>query len=64
MLIYKFLLITISNLFQEGDKFLSFMKNTDEARKVIKKNGPMFWAVYERVNPKINSIKDLIKALS
>ena len=40
------------------------MKNTDEARKVIKKNGPMFWAVYERVNPKINSIKDLIKALS
>ena len=39
------------------------MKNTDEARKVIKKNGPMFWAVYERVKPNINSVVDLINAL-
>jgi hypothetical protein len=48
----------------EGDKFIDYMKNTDEARKVIKKDGPMFWAVYERINPKINSIKDLINTLS
>jgi hypothetical protein len=40
------------------------MKNTDEARKVLKKNGPMFWAVYERINPKIATISELIKALS
>ncbi len=35
------------------------MKNTDEARKVIKNNGSMFIAVYERVMPKINSIEEL-----
>ena len=35
------------------------MKNTDEARKVQKKNGAMFIAVYERVKPKINSIGEL-----
>jgi hypothetical protein len=39
------------------------MKNTDEARKVKKKNGPMYWAVYERIKPIINSIDDLIKKL-
>ena len=43
--------------------FIDFMKNTDEARKVIKKGGDMFWAVYERINPKINSIQELIKHL-
>lgn len=39
------------------------MKNTDEARKVRKKNGPMYWAVYERVQPKINSIEMLLNIL-
>jgi hypothetical protein len=35
------------------------MRNTDEARKVQKKNGAMYIAVYERVNPKISSVEDL-----
>ncbi len=35
------------------------MKNTDEARKVMKKNGPMFIAVYERIKPKVNTVEDL-----
>jgi hypothetical protein len=43
--------------------FIAFMKNTDEARKVIKKNGDMFYAVYEKIMPKINSIKALYNLL-
>lgn len=39
------------------------MKDTDEARKVKKKNGPMYWAVYERVQPQINSIEELLNIL-
>lgn len=39
------------------------MKNTDEAKKVKVKNGPMFWAVYERIVPQINSIDDLLNSL-
>ncbi len=39
------------------------MKNTDEAKKVKVKNGPMFWAVYERVNPEINTIDDLLNLI-
>jgi hypothetical protein len=40
------------------------MKNTDEARKVIKNKGPMFWAVFERVAPKVDSVQSLINILS
>jgi hypothetical protein len=36
------------------------MKNTDEAQKVQRKSGPMFWAVYERIIPKISSVEELI----
>jgi uncharacterized membrane protein len=39
--------------------FIGFMKNTDEARKVIKNKGDMFYAVYEKIMPKIPSIKAL-----
>ena len=35
------------------------MRNTDEARKVQKKNGAMYIAVYERVKPYIYSVEDL-----
>ncbi len=35
------------------------MRNTDEARKVQKKNGAMYIAVYERVKPNINYVEDL-----
>jgi hypothetical protein len=44
--------------------FIDFMKNTDEARKVRKRNDPMYWAVYERINPKINSIEELMNILN
>jgi hypothetical protein len=37
------------------------MKNTDEAKKVQKKNGAMFIAVYERIVPNVKSIEELIK---
>ena len=39
------------------------MKNTDEAKKVKVKNGSMFYAVYERILPKIDSIEDLLNKL-
>jgi hypothetical protein len=35
------------------------MKNTDEARKVKKKNGEMFITVHEKVSNNIDSIDDL-----
>ena len=43
----------------EKDKFVDFMKNTNEAKKVAKANGKMFYKIYERVEPKINSIEEL-----
>ena len=43
----------------EKDIFTGFMKNTNEARKVIKNNGKMFYSIYERVEPKIKSLKEL-----
>ncbi len=39
------------------------MKNTDEAGKVMRKNGEMFYAVYEKIIPNIKSIKSLINIL-
>lgn len=43
----------------EADPFLAYMKNTDEARKVLKRKGSMYYCVYERVTPSIKSIKEL-----
>ena len=43
----------------EKDKFVDFMKNTNEAKKVIKENKDMYYSIYERVNPEINSIQEL-----
>lgn len=43
----------------DKDPFIKDMKNTDEARKVMKKNGNMHIVVYERVEPKITSIHEL-----
>jgi len=40
------------------------MKNTDEAKKVKVKNGNMYWAVYERVAPQINTIDELLNSLT
>lgn len=39
------------------------MKNTDEAKKVQKKDGAMYWAVYEKIRPIITTIEELIKVL-
>lgn len=47
----------------EKDIFIQFMKNTDEARKVQKKMGGMYYAVYERIMPSIKSIGQLYKML-
>ena len=47
----------------EKDIFTGFMKNTNEARKVIKNNGKMFYSIYERVEPKIKSLKELYEFL-
>ncbi len=38
------------------------MKNTDEAKRVKKIGGKMYFAFYERIIPNINSIDDLIEA--
>ena len=35
------------------------MKNTNEAKKVRKENKEMYYSIYERVNPEINSIQEL-----
>ena len=48
----------------EKDPFLSFMKDTDEARKVMKKNGKMYYIAYERVEPKIASLKELYQTVN
>jgi tRNA (guanine-N7-)-methyltransferase len=45
------------------DMFIGFMRNTDEAKKVAKKKGDMFFAVYEKILPKITSVKALYNIL-
>ncbi len=39
------------------------MKNTNEAKKVIKNNGNMFYSIYERVEPKIQNLSELYECL-
>lgn len=36
------------------------MKNTDEARKVIRNKGSMYYAAWKRVKAKINNFSDLL----
>ena len=55
--------IVIKIYMQNKDEFIEFMKNTDEARKVKKKNGRMYVLVYEKVSNNINSIEELWKIL-
>ena len=43
----------------KDDEFIKDMKNTDEARKVMKKRGNMYIAVYERVDEEIKSLHEL-----
>jgi hypothetical protein len=38
------------------------MKNTDEAKKVKKNGGNMYYAFFERITPQINTIDDLLEA--
>lgn len=40
------------------------MKNTDEARKVKRNNGNMYYAAWRRIKPNINSFSSLIETLS
>ena len=47
----------------EKDEFTGFMKNTNEARKVIKNGGKMFYSIYERVEPKITNLSELYDCL-
>ena len=47
----------------EKDEFTGFMKNTNEARKVIKNDGKMYYSIYERVEPKITNLSDLYDCL-
>ena len=43
------------------DPFLAFMKNTDEARRVMRKKGKMYYTAYVRIEPIINSLDELYK---
>lgn len=46
------------------DEFLEFMKNTDEAKKIPKKGtGTINYAIYERIEPEIGSVKELLAQL-
>mmetsp|Transcript_41770 Transcript_41770/g.43773 ORF Transcript_41770/g.43773 Transcript_41770/m.43773 type:complete len:359 (-) Transcript_41770:117-1193(-) len=45
----------------EKDMYLGFMKNTDEARKVTRNKGSMWYAAWKRVIPKIASFQDFFK---
>ena len=47
----------------EKDPFTGFMKNTNEARKVIKNWGNMFYSIYERVEHDIKSLSQLYDCL-
>ncbi len=47
----------------EKDEYTKFMKNTNEAKKVIKSGGNMYYSIYERVEPKINNLTELYECL-
>ena len=47
----------------EKDEFTKFMKNTNEAKKVIKNGGNMYYSIYERVEPKISNLTELYECL-
>ena len=47
----------------EKDEYTKFMKNTNEARKVIKNDGKMYYSIYERVEPKITNLSELYDCL-
>ena len=47
----------------EKDEYTKFMKNTNEAKKVIKNKGNMFYSIYERVEPKIKNLSELYESL-
>jgi tRNA (guanine-N7-)-methyltransferase len=47
----------------EKDEFTGFMKNTNEARKVIKNDGKMYYSIYERVEPKNTNLSELYNCL-
>ena len=47
----------------EKDEFTAFMKNTNEARKVIKNGGKMFYSIYERVESQIKNLSELYDCL-
>ena len=47
----------------EKDEYTKFMKNTNEAKKVIKSGGNMYYSIYERVDPKINNLSELYECL-
>ncbi len=40
------------------------MKNTEEAIKTLYRKGNMYFAVYEKVSPRINSIEELVTKLN
>lgn len=50
----------ISNENLELDPYLKCMKDTDEARKVKRNNGSMYYSAWKRVSNKINSAYELI----
>ena len=45
----------------ENDEYLSYMKDTDEAKKVKKINGEMYYTAWKRIEPKISSFEELVK---
>ncbi|MCQ2817071.1 MAG: tRNA (guanosine(46)-N7)-methyltransferase TrmB, partial [archaeon] len=47
----------------EKDPCLEFMKNTDEAQKVQRKNGAMYYAAYRRIKPEVKSFGELYDLL-
>ena len=47
----------------DKDPFTQFMKNTNEARKVIKSKGEMYYSIYERVEPKIQTLDEVYECL-
>ena len=47
----------------EKDSYLECMKNTDEAKKVKRNNGSMFYGAWRRIKPKINTFNDLLNAV-
>lgn len=47
----------------EKDPFTEYMKNTNEAKKVIKIQGAMYYSIYERVEPEIKTLEDVYNRL-